>query len=296
MPFKSYVNDITAEEVSIALEHLLVAPYGTAWTIGRVDVSSPPASFIHLGAVAEDSPQVSVQKNKYQLATGIPATLRYQAVVGLAGAIQMTLLSNRNSRIYHALGGIKPQHAANTPAEAWAVVTSTGAGSHVRTSFYVNSIAHAAAVTVGNMIVVDTSATILTTLNEAFINSIVAGSFAEGNGYLFYLSNPDGLPRAPANREPMFRILHNRYAMGTIVLPQFRILGVADFLNGSQVVHDFQRVQPMSQFVETLRTGQEARVPLGFDLFGYQVNTPYDSNDQTVVSERFWFPPTSVGL
>ena len=52
MPTPSYVNQITPQEVTLALEQFLIAPSGTSWTPARIDTAAPPASWIHLGAVA----------------------------------------------------------------------------------------------------------------------------------------------------------------------------------------------------------------------------------------------------
>ena len=291
MPFKSFANEITVEDVSIALEHLLIAPQGTAWTPGRVDVSSPPLGFLHMGAVQEDSPQLSVQKEQFRLSTGIPRVLQYQAVIGVAGEFQMVFHSVRNSRVFHTLGGAKPYHVANTVASAWVAVDSVIS----RLEVNVASTAHSSAIAVGDLLVTDTTANITTTLNEAFVTSVTA---LTGTTILrINLSNPEGSPALPVAARPLFEVAHTRYQLGTIVQPFFRMLGVADFLNGAQIVHDFQKVSPRGQFVEALRNGQDARVPGMFDLFGYGVSTPYDSTaSQLVVGERFWFSPTSIGL
>lgn len=290
MAFKSYANEITVEDVSLALEHLLVAPQGTAWTPGRVDVSSPPAGFLHMGAVQEDSPQLQIQKEQFQLQTGVPRVLQYQAVIGMTGNFQMVFHSARNSRLFHTLGGAKPYHVANTAATNWNAINSVVS----RFEVIVASDAHIAAVAAGDLLVTDTTANIKTSLNEAFVSSIAA--LTGNTAYRVVLSNPDGFPALPVATQPIYEVAHNRYQMGTVVQPFFRMLGVADFLNGSQVVHDFQKAAPGGQFVEALRNGQDARVPGTFTLFGYTVSTPYDTISQLVLGERFWFSPTSVGL
>src|SRR5436189_3266418 len=100
MAFRSFANQITVEDVSIGLQQILVAPAGTTWTPGRIDVSSPPTGFYHLGAVQDDAPQLATQKALYQLATGIPSVLQYQAVLSLTGTLTAVFLSVRNSRAY----------------------------------------------------------------------------------------------------------------------------------------------------------------------------------------------------
>lgn len=291
---KSYTNDITVEDVAIAIEHVLVAPYGTAWTPGRVDISSPPANFYHLGAVQEDTPQVTIQKEPYRLMTGIPRALQYQAIIGMQGQFQVTYLQARNSILYHTLGGQAPYHLPSTPTSTWAQIMSSAAATVSRWQVVVVSNAHVSSLTAGQLVATDTTANINTTINEAFVTSIAAFS---STGYSIYLSNPDGFRLPPTALNPLFVVAHNRYPLGTNLQPFFRILGVADFLNGAQVIHDFQRVQPSGQLQDAFRNGQDARAVGSYDLFGYTVSTPYSaSSSQLILGERFWFNPTSVGL
>jgi hypothetical protein len=289
--FRSIDNPISLPDVSLALEHLLIAPYGTSWTPGLVNISSPPAGFLHIGAVTEDSPQLQVTKQFYQLQTGIPKVLRYTAVVGLQGDFQCVAISNRNTRAYWALGGLPPYHLPNTPAGGFSYVHSVVD----RTSVLVNSTAMAAAIVAGQIVVTDTSANILSTLNEAFVSSIAA---VTGNTlYQVTLFGPDYFPALPVQSQPFFVEAHQRYAMGSEILPSFHLLGVADFLSGEQIIHDMAFARPKAQFQDLFRNANEVRVSMMFDLFGYSVSTPYDSvNSHLIVAERFIFPPNSPGL
>lgn len=288
--FKSWENDITIPDVSIALEHLLIAPVGTVWTPSRVDVSSPPAGFIHLGAVQEDSPQVSAQKQIYRLETGIPRVLRYQSVTGMQGTMQLVFHSMRNTHVYMSLGGIPPYHAANTPTGGWATVHSVVG----RDNVIVNSIATVSSITAGALVVTDTSLNISTTLNEAYVTSITA--LAGNSLYSVYLAGPDGFPALPVQSNPFFSIAHDVYAAGTNNIPFFTALGVADFLGGAQVVHFFNKLTPRGEFTEALRNGQDMRVPASFDIFGYSAASPHASANQLMLFQRYLFAPTSIGL
>ena len=286
--FRSFVNEPTAADVSIALQNILLAPEGTAYTPGRVNVSSPPAGFIHLGAVAEDSPTVSVQRRVYRLSTGAPSVLRYQATQGIEGQVQGVLITNRNSRLFTSLGGIRMYHVPSTTGSAWAMVTSVVD----RSTVHVTSVPMVSSITVGAMVVSDSTVAINQTFNEAFISSIATA----GSGYVVTLANPHGFPILPVQSNPFFSVAMDRYALGTSQLPRFRLLGVADFFNGAQVVHDFQLATPTGQLAEQIRNGQEIRVPYSFDLFGYTVTSPFSSGGELIVGERIYFPPTNPGL
>lgn len=268
---KTFVNQLVLEEVSMALQHMLVAPYGTAFTPGRVDVSSPPAGYIHLGAVVDDSPVVQFQKQKYQLFTGIPRILQYEVVMSLTGEIAATLIATSNFKSYMAGGGVAPQHypvvAHSTAAP---VVTSTLIG---RASVTVNTTD---GFIVGQLVVTDSSPLIGKTLNQAYVTSIGTGTV--------YLST-DGFPFIPVAGQPIFAVGLDSYPLGTKQIPYWSLLGVSDFLNDAQVVHHFKRATPRGQWQEQLRVGTEERLNMTFDLHGFVDN----SLSENIVGYRYSF-------
>src|SRR5262245_23879151 len=172
MPGKSptYTNVLTLEEVSMALEHALVAPFGTpAWDRSApIDVSSPPPGYIHLGAVQNDSPALTVNKTKFQLFTGIPGVLSYEAVVQMAGELGMIFHSNQNFKAYFGVGGAKPR---NIPIAAHSATAPTaGAGTLTRTQVSVSS---PGGFKVGQLVATDATSLIPDTYNTAFISAII---------------------------------------------------------------------------------------------------------------------------
>lgn len=275
----TYANVIQPEEVSLALEHLLIAPVGTAWTPGKIDVTSPPAGFITLGAVQDDSPQIQVTKQYYRVQTGIPSVLAYQAVTQLAGQFGLVLHTFHNYHAYVGLGGLPPYNLPNTTGRPYYSVSTA-------TSRTLLTVSSTSGWNVNDMVVTDTTANLNTTRNYAWIDSIVSGTSVHFSG--------DGLKEPATNANPIVSVAHSRYALGTAITPQFRILGVADFLNNAQVVHDLQKALPSGQWTETLRNGQHAQVQAQFDLFGYTVSTPYSTASQLVVGERYLFLPNTI--
>lgn len=170
---KSYDNEIIEEEVSLAIERVLIAPHTYEWnpSTGKIDIGTPPAGFIDLGAVVEDSPSLTVTREKYQLELGLPRALQYEAVIGLKGAFEIGIWAKSNEVVRNALGVD--------------VVTITTLGS-----------------------------------------------------------------RAP---------------FGTTTIKKFALLGVADFTDGSQVVHHFPVVVPKAEYTEQVRPDAAGKVALGFD-------------------------------
>lgn len=286
MPNPTYANLITPQEVSLALEHLLIAPYGTAWTPGRVTVDAPPTGFIHLGAVEDGSPQISINKEAYSFSTGIPSALAYQAITGMSGSIAMTLHTFDAYGAHLASGGLPPVLQANTASnKTWLMLNSP----QTRTTLVVSLGASAAPIRVNDMVVTDTTAAINNSRQYAWVTAV-----SSDTGVNVLTLEGTGLPTTPTIGNPIYPVAYSQFALGTSIIPKFAVLGVADFINGAQVVHYAAKAQPTGEWGEALRGGQHVMVPISMNLFGYTVSTPYSSAGQLVVAERYQFMPTTV--
>src|SRR5512143_4002526 len=126
------VNQIIQEEVSMALQHMLIEPFGTASPTPAqlpINVSSPPTGYIHLGAVVDDSPVVQLNKQKYQLQTGLPRIVVYEVIISIAGEMGATLIGNSNFKAHMGGGGAAPNHVLVTAhSTTLPTVTSTTVG------------------------------------------------------------------------------------------------------------------------------------------------------------------------
>jgi len=203
----SYVNAIVDREVSIAIERFLIAPYPQTFTAARVDLDSLPSGYIDLGPVVEDTPTVTVSREKYVLETGIPKVIQYEAIMGVSGTVEFSLWSNSFHKVQYALGN------------EWYTYDST----------------------------TQTALTTLTTI-------------ASGQVFSQFIGTKD----------------INYYAL----------LGVADFLNGVQVVHEFGKVVPSEDWTETFRPDQAGQVPITFDCVGYQ--TTLGSCTELILGKRHY--------
>ena len=195
----TYTNQITASEVSVGIEQLLVAPYGTSWSPGRIDIANPPAGYYNLGSVVEDSPMLKVTRGKFQLFTGIPEVLQFESVMKMSGEFSVSLHSN-----------------------SWTKFT------------YV----------VGNYTYTDTTVSL---------------------GYV-------------------------RQALGTSQIVYYALLGVADFINGSQVVHWMQRATTSGDMEEKINPKSDEILAIKFDLYGYITQGVYSTCQELIVAERFYIP------
>lgn len=191
---KSYDNEIVEAEVSLAIERLLVAPHTYEWdpTGGQIDIGTPPSGFIDLGAVVEDSPTLTVTREKYQLELGLPRALQYEAVITLSGEMSCRIWGKSNDIVRRALG---------------------------------------------------VDVTTISTIGS----------------------------RAP---------------FGTTVINKLALLGVADFTDGTQVVHYFPEVAVKAEYTEEIRPDAAGQIGLGFDCYSF-ISTIHGS--ERVVGERVYF-------
>lgn len=278
---KSYANEIVEREVSIAIEQLLAAPVGTTFPTTRVDVASPPNGFTHLGAVVEDSIQVNITREKYQLATGIPRVLQYDAVLGMAGQLTISFYSLSNRLLRYTLGGEPPVYEFTS-----ANVTQVGSTpAPTRTQVPVASTAN---FTVGDVVITAASTTgLASSQNEAEVSSVGSA--------MLYLKG-DGLDSAPGAGHVIVKVDRSRVAFGTAKIQKFALLGVADFVDGAQVQHHLFKATPVGEFTETPQPGQASIITGTFDLFGVKGNSVGAHSNWTnelILGERIYIPKTS---
>lgn len=210
---RSYNNTLVLHEVSVAIEQFLIAPYPQVFSPARIDLANPPAGYVHLGGVVEDTPSLSISREKYQIITGIPRVPQYQAIIGVNGKLEFSLWSNSYHKVQYALGNL------------W---------------YSYNSVT-------------TTSVTTLTTI-------------ASGEVFTQYL--------------------------GTKNINEFALLGVADFINGAQVIHELGRCSPADDWQESFKPDAAGQVPMSFDLLGYE--TTLGSCTELIVGKRHYISSAGV--
>lgn len=270
---KTFSNEVRSRHVSLAIEKFLIADYGTAWTPGRIDISSPPAGFRDLGPVDEESPTVTITRNSFSLRTGIPQTLQFQAVTTLDARIAFNLHSRDVRTVINALGSV-PSNAAKYIEPANLTSIASGPTSTVITL----ASSPANAWYVGDEIVTSsTTSGFATSQNFAEIVSI--------NGLEVHFHGK-GFSPAPSANDWVGKWVGAYVPFGTSALPQYTLIGVADFIDGQQLVHVFNKVQAAPEFVENIRASENAKIPLAFDAFGLESST---WNNELIVGVRYIF-------
>lgn len=275
---ESYLNPTVEAEVSIAIERLLVADYPQSWTPARVSLAptSLPTGFHDLGAVVEDTPSLRVTRNKFQLFTGIPSVLRYEATIGLEGTLAATLHSYSWRKLQLALGNFTYTCSAVTSD----TVSSVGGRDEV-------TLSATTALTVGDLVLVAVSTTAMDDIDcpEAVISSIGT------DGATLHFSPT--LPSTPSAGDLVGTYSYVRMAIGTAKQREFAILGVSDFIDGAQVVHQVHRAVAADEVLQEIRPAQNQRIPLTFNLKGIASSdyTGYENKSHLILAETFFFPP-----
>lgn len=73
---------------------------------------------------------------------------------------------------------------------------------------------------------------------------------------------------------------------GKSTITKYHLLGVADFLNGSQVIHEFPKVTPSAGWEEALRSNEASKMQLTFTAEGYK--TTIDSCSHLIIGKRHY--------
>lgn len=279
MADKTFNNVIQTRSVSLAIEQILIAPSSQSWSPTRVSMShtSLPTGFRALGAVVEDQVSLTLTKELFQLQTGIPRVLQYSAVIGVSGRLEVLFHSFSQRVMAYAMGNVDPQNTVNT------IVTLASSAQQYTQIALANAIP---GVTIGDVLVTHTTTTgIATTDNEAEVNSIGTGA----TSLTIYLTSP-GFLDIPATGGFVGKLTMVAVPAGTSKQKEYHILGVADTIDGYQVVHDMQKARVgAGDMQEGFRPTENQRIQGRWELFGYNVSR-YPPDTELVVAERFWFP------
>lgn len=277
MANETYNNQLNEAEVSLAIQRLLVADVGTAWTPARLDLTSLPAGFVDLGAVVEDSPSFSVTKNKFSLNVGVPSVLQYEAVIGLEGSFEVALHSNSWRKVQYAFGNVTAV-ASHTVAGTIASVTNQNVITFANTT-------DLDSLPVGRQF---SFAALEANLDDADTAETRVGSINADGMTISLLPTPIHTP--VANDIAGFYEFVQSF-VGTNILRNHVLLAVADFIDGSQVVHHFFKVTPGDEFTETINPTENERIPLSFNAFGVsRTDVPGVTKSQLVIARRVYFP------
>lgn len=277
MAGESYNNEINEVEVSLAIQRLLVAEEGTTWSPARIDLTSLPAGFVDLGAVVEDSPTFSVTKTKFQLQAGIPQVLQYEAVTGLEGSFEIALHSNSWRKVQYAFGNVSAV-SSSTLAGTIASVTD-------RNTVTFNGTTDLDSLPVGRQFILAPTQAGWDSADA--IETRVASIAADGKT-VYLLPTPI---RTPSTNDVAGYYAYVENFVGTSQLRNHVLLAVADFIDGSQVVHQFFKVSPGDEFTETINPTENERLGLSFNAFGVsRSDIPGLTKSELVIARRVYFP------
>lgn len=276
---KTFENLINEVEVSLGITRLLVAPDGTSWepTSGRIDLDAVPAGFEDLGAVVQDSPTLSVTREKFQLNLGIPAVLQKEFVVGLEGTFEISLHTNNWRKAQFAFGNVTPV-SSTTELSTIASVTAPNIITFANTT-------DVESLTLGRQFTIAPTAS---EFDKADVTETRVASITS-DGLTFFLRPTPA--RTPAANDVVGIYDFVQQFIGTACIRQHVLLGVTDFIDSSQVIHHFFKVTPGDEFTEEIRPTENERFPLAFNAFGVsRSDIPGLTSSQLVIARRVHFP------
>lgn len=283
MPEKSFNNTVIDREISLAITNLLAAPSSVTWTPTRVSLGNTtlPAGFRKIGTVVEDQVNLTLSREIFQLSLGIPRVLRYSAVTGVSGRIEAQFHSISHRVLNYAMGNIDP---INTVRTIYVTVPSSGGQGLSDHTTLVSSGAFGGILPGDVIVTAATSGGLLGTDNEAQVNSIGAAA----NTVVIYLKSPGFLTK-PETNWFFAKLSSVVLPAGTSSIKEFHMIGVADTIDGFQLVHDMQKVRVAAgDMQDAMRPTENGRIQARWDLFGY--TKTYSGIDHLVVAEKFWFP------
>lgn len=277
MAKRSYNNDINPIEVSIAVEQLLIAPYPTNWTPGRIDLGSPPAGFFHLGAVVDDTPSLKTTKEKFELKGGIPSVTQYEVTTGLSGSFDLSLHSNSWRKAQYAMGNYSAVSSTQLITGIASVVNEYTIVASAVTSLVVGQ--QYTISTTARFDAPDTAESVITDINT--VTKVV-------------MLSPTPIT-TPTTAMVLGKYDYVKQAIGTSKIQQVTLLGVADFIDGVQVVHHVVKARSAADTTEELRPGQNQRMPLSFTMYGVnRSDVPGSSGDELILAYRYYFPKSGT--
>ena len=260
---KTYNNEIQEEFVSIGVMHLLIAPFGTAFTTtssgptSRVNVSSPPSGWRHLGAVEEEVMGVNVSREKLDLKSGVNKITRKTWVIGTDGEITASLRDIRGSQLKYAMGNTQILHVYGTTFGTDAsTVLSVTTDKVITVSGYPTSIV------VGNVMLVSAVAT----LAAVYVDGVVSAVTSTGDGT--DITFIDTLEVTPVVNDIAAKHFNTRNIVGTNENTEYALLCVSDLLDGQQILHHFSKVVPAGDWAEEIRPETPSTMPIQFTASG----------------------------
>jgi hypothetical protein len=287
MPDRSFGNVIIKRDVSLAIETFLIAPSTVTWSPTRIQSlanTALPTGFRLLGSVVEDSVTLTFTKELFQLQVGLPKILAYSAVIGISGRVEAQFNSFSQRVMAYAMGNVDPVNSFST---IYLTAGTSIIGLSDNTSLISNTPGFGGII-VGDVVITASSTTaLLTTDNEAEVNSIGTGA----NTLILYFTSP-GFPTKPETSWFFARLTMVALPAGTSKQKEYHIIGVADTIDGFQIIHDIQKARVgAGDMQDAMRPTENGRIQARWELFGYTTSR-YLPDTELVVAEKFWFPKT----
>ena len=262
---KTTTNEPQEEHVSIGVEHFFIAPQGTTFSATssgpacRVNITSPPAGFLPLGAVDEGTVSVTYNRSKFELIGGVLKVKQKTWVTEIGANLNFTLRDCRGKLLSYMLGNGKMTNVVGTT-----LGTDSATVSSVVSRQVIWLASYPTSIVAGNDLVFSTASSLTKSYNEGRISSVTSGA----SGVMVTLV--DSLDTVPVANELAAKLFAQHNYAGTTVNNYYVLLGVADLIDGQQIQHFASKVAPMGDWTEEIRPDAVTTIPCAFEAFGQE--------------------------
>ena len=274
---KTYDRPIESDRTSIGVEEFLIAAFpcpfdpangGLPSTV-RVSVTSPPPGWKRLGRVENGSAELRLERAPTRYHGGPSGELLYQRAELTLARVSFRIQSLSNRDVRYAWGdcasvnlyGADPLSDATTIASVVSPTRFTLAGSIADCSW----------------VLISPVSSLGASDNDSRVASL------SPNGAEIFLAAPAS--ETPAAGWAVARLYGTRQSVGPDERREFSLLGVADTVDGWQILHYFPRVVAAGRWTERISPDRPACVELHFDVCAVS------SFSQFLLFERYAMAP-----
>ncbi|MFH0962959.1 MAG: hypothetical protein V2A58_02990 [Planctomycetota bacterium] len=252
---KTYDRPLDPDRTSIGVEEFLIASYPCAFQVSsppaaRVAVSSPPPGWKRLGRVEDGSAEVRLERAPTRYHGGPSGELLYQrAELTLARvSFRIQSLSSRDVRYAWGDGSSANLYGVDPLSDATTITSVVSAERFVL----------AGPIAGCSWVVISPVSSLGSSDNDSRVSSLSA------DGTELFLASPPA--EAPSPGWAVARLYGTRQSVGPDDRREFSLLGVADTVDGWQILHYFPRVVAAGRWRETISPDRPASVELQFDV------------------------------
>lgn len=274
MSARAYEGPVVTGEIRLGAQALLIGPAGTPDPTEKVtDIQTPPTGYRFCGSLKDNRAELRTTKERFQLKTGIPETIKYEEIVAVGGQLTATLNEWSMPNLWDAMG--RPTIKNTVGVSAGTIASGTQRGVLKVGSGEVTTMG----VAVGDQVVVDEDANLTSSANISEVASINASADTITLSYK--------LPQIPANGQKVKVVTATKMAYGDTSITKIKAVLVFDAKDGTQILHVIDECAMTGEYAPTMAdTKQNIGLPITLEAYGFEDT---DFADKTLVCKPIIF-------